>query len=429
MNYKIFLICVILFLVGLEWIGENVTRGYVVWISAVVLIGGYILYLTAVRMKYKERQTPYVPTYKPFVSIIIPAKDEGNVIQQTIKDMVKIVYHKSDGKPNYELFIVDDGSTDKTLILAQELLEEYPQLRVHHRASRPRSSKAAVLNEILPLSKGEIFCVFDADAKIAPNFLERIIPYLADPKVGAVQAQKRISNPNVNFLTSAQDDELIMLRSLEEGKDLAESAAELKGNGMLVKKVALEDVGGWNENALTEDLDMSTRLHLHNWSIRYCPEIEVLEEGITTFKAFFRQRRRWMEGGIKRYLDYFIPLMALNLPITKKVDVLVFFLTIIIPIWFAIDIGFIVKNFIISGIFKPSLFIIILIVIIGVTVLNVSIGLYKAGVTKTGHLIIRTLRNTIYILHWIPVGIYTALIILVSFKPPDWRKTEHYGED
>ena len=220
-----------------------------------------------------------------------------------------------------------------------------------------------------------------------------------------------------------------MLRSLEEGKDLAESAAELKGNGMLVKKVALEDVKGWNENALTEDLDMSTRLHLHNWYIRYCPDIEVLEEGITTFKAFLRQRRRWMEGGLKRYLDYFIPLMALNIPITKKIDVMVFFLTFIFPIWFAIDVGFIIKNFIISGEFKPSLFIIILIALSGVTILNVSIGLYKAGVTNVWHLAIKTFRNTIYILHWVPVGIYTAFIILVSFKPPDWRKTEHHGEE
>ena len=429
LRYKLFLLFVILFLFILEWVGENFTRGYVVWITACGLIAGYMIYLNAIRIHYKERQTPYAPTFKPFVSIIISAKNEEKVIEKTIKEMAKIVYHKSDGTPNYELYIVDDGSTDKTLEQAQGLIKEYPQLKVYHRAPRERSSKAAALNEVFSHCKGDVFCIFDADARVTPNFLERIIPYFVDPKVGAVQAQKRVSNPKVNFLTAAQDDELLTLKSLEEGKDLAESAAELKGNGMLVRKAALESVNGWNENALTEDLDMSTRLHLNNWAIRYCPEIEVLEEAITEFKPFFRQRRRWAEGGIKRYLDYFIPLMTSNIPLAKKVDVIVFFLTFIIPIWFLIDLGFIIKNFITDGVFRPSLFAIIMIALLGVIILNVSIGLYKAGVKNIFSLMLRTLRNTIYILHWIPVFIYTSFVIMVSFKAPDWRKTEHHGED
>ncbi len=95
---------------------------------------------------------------------------------------------------------------------------------------------------------------------------------------------------------------------LQMGRTLVGGAVELRGNGQLVKREALVDVGGWNNNSITDDLDLSMRLLIHRYDIKFCPDTAVYEEGVVNFRALFRQRRRWAEGSIRRYLDYLIPL-------------------------------------------------------------------------------------------------------------------------
>ena len=91
---------------------------------------------------------------------------------------------------------------------------------------------------------------------------------------------------------------------LQIGRYAVKGAVELRGNGELIKKQALIDIGGWNNETITDDLDMSTRLHIKGWDIRFVQDACVYEEGVVTFPALIRQRRRWTEGSIRRYLEY-----------------------------------------------------------------------------------------------------------------------------
>lgn len=424
---RIFLFIVILILLGIEWLDYNISKNSAILAALILIVGGYMLYLPITKLRYIERRTPYAPNYRPFVSIIIPAKNEAKVIEATIREVMKIVYHKSDGTPNYELIVANDGSTDETPEILDRLSKEYTNLKPYHRKPVKRSSKAAVLNEVTPMCKGEVICVFDADSRVKPNFLERIIPYLSDEKVAAVQAQKRISNPNYNNLTAAQDDELFMLMAIGEGQDLAEGAVDLRGNGMLIKKEVLLSVGGWTEDALTEDLDMSTKLHTSNWLIRYCPEISIYEEATTTIKAFLKQRRRWIEGALRRYLTYFTKIIGNNVSLIKKVDMFSFFFTFIFPLWFFIDVIYMTYYILSGGTFRISMVMYMLIVLFVIGIIQSVVGLKRAEVHGKRKILLRSLRNVIYTFHWFPVVIFVSFKIIFSLKPSEWDKTDHTG--
>lgn len=428
MTERLVTLIIISLLTGIVWLSDNLNRGYTLWVAIAALFMSYFTYVWAISWKVRQRQTPHAPNYRPFVTMVVPAKNEEKVIAQTVREMARVVYHNSDGTPNYELMVVDDGSTDHTLQVLESLKPEYPQLVVHHRAPRPKSSKAAVLNEITPIAKGEIFAIFDADARIMPNFLDRIIPYLADPKVGAVQARKQISNPDVNWLTGAQEDELMMLMALEQSRDLVEGAVELRGNGMIVKREALADVGGWNNTALTEDLDMSTRLLLKGWDVRYCPDIAVLEEAVPTWPALFKQRRRWAEGGMRRYAKYFFQLMAPQIPLAKRIDMLVFFCQFAIPIWLMIDVAFMAVDLATGKGFHVSTLMWMLVVMLFVTSVSVANGVRKVVTRNWWQVIYRTARHEFFALHWFPVIFVTVFHILFARRPMEWTKTEHHGE-
>lgn len=429
MRDRIFLFIVILILLCIEWFDYYVLKSYSIIIVLIFFVGGYIAYLFLANIKYRKIKIPYAPDYKPFVSIVIAAKNEDMVIESTIRTIMKINYNKNDEGPNYELIVANDGSTDKTPEIINRLSKEYSNLRSYHRKPVEKSNKASVLNEVTPMCKGDIICVFDADARVNPDFLESIIPYFSDPKVGAVQAQKRLSNPNYNYLTSAQKDEVLMLMAIEEVQDSVGGAVDLRGNGMLIRKDILISVGGWTEDVLTEDLDMSTKLHTSGWNIRFCPHIGVYEEGVTTIKSFLKQRQRWIEGSIRRYLTYFSKIMGNNTTWVKKIYMLVFIFASIFPIWVLIDILFLSYNilFIKNFEFRISMALFILMISIIIGIIQSIAGLKLAEVSEKQKILLRSLCNTIYCLHWFPIVIFVFFKIMFSSKPSEWEKTEHNG--
>jgi 1,2-diacylglycerol 3-beta-glucosyltransferase len=253
------------------------------------------------RRKNKKNPPKYDETYCPMVSVMIPAHNEEYVIEETINNVLALDYK------NFEVIVIDDRSDDNTAEVLKNLEKKLKgQLKVLIRDKDAFPGKSAVLNDALEIAKGEVICVFDADARVESDFLKNIVPKLADKDVGAVQARKVISNREYNFLTRCQDNEMALDSHFQCGRDAIKGAVELRGNGQLIKKEALIDVNGWNNHTITDDLDLSTRLHLKGWDIRFCREVKVYEEGVTEFFALIRQRRRWVEGSIRRYLDYFI---------------------------------------------------------------------------------------------------------------------------
>lgn len=359
--------------------------------------------------------------YLPFVNIFIPAHNEETVIEATLENLVKLDY------PAYNILVIDDRSKDKTSELAQKIVDKYPEkLKVFSRPDDAFPGKSAVLNDALAMTDGEVICVFDADAKVEPDFLKGIVPYLKDPTTGAVQARKVISNKNDNILTACQYYEYCMDANVQMGRDSLKAAAELRGNGELVKRQALKDIDGWNINTLTDDLDMSTRLNLAGYLIKFCPIVKVYEEAIGDVKQIIKQRRRWAEGSIRRYLDFIDQIFtSKKQPLRVSLDQLAYFSEFVLPIWLVSDIFL---QVITGSIIELMVNVVVLISISIFFIVMLFFGIIKYENCSVFEALKGAIITSIFVtVLWTIVVTFVFVKIIFTKRKLDWFKTDRIG--
>ncbi len=362
-------------------------------------------------------------TWQPSVDIFISAKNESRVIESCVRKMFQIDY------PDYMLWVIDDGSTDEMPQILEGLKSEFPRLRVH-RKNGSCPGKSAALNEALALSKGEVVAVFDADAYVAPDFFKKVLPVLEPEGIGAIQAQKRIYEHQTGFLPNCQASEYALDTYFQMGRDLIGGAVELRGNGELIKRTALIDVGGWNNKAITDDLDLTMRLLVSNWDVRFCPEAFVWEEGVTTLKSLIRQRCRWAEGSIRRYLDYIVPLNSpRRLSLTERVDTAAFTVFFSVPAIVFIESFVELSQYLAGQTVHPSFLLISAITVMLISQINmlISIRLYRPKMSWIAAFFHSFEVNGYIFSHWVPCVIISLFRIMCSEQASTWHRTEHAG--
>ena len=430
MRERILLFIILSFLGVFLFIFQNYVNTAIGFGILCVVLSIYGLYSIAAT-KYRKRKLKKHPpvineNYKPFVSIMIPAHNEEYVIRNTVDNIRKIDY------PNFEIIIIDDRSSDNTPNIIKELENQYENVIAMIRTPDAFPGKSAVLNDAMKIAKGEAILVFDADATVEPDFLNLLIPKLEPADVGAVQARKIIRNKDYNLLTRCQNDEYTMDTHFQVGRDAVKGAAELRGNGELIKRAALEDIGGWNNYTITDDLDMSTRLHIKGWDIRFCPEACVYEEGIIYLTPLFRQRRRWLEGTIRRYLEYFYEAMkSKKMSLRARLDMAIYITQFILPLWFILEIVFrVIKmlmdkgDFGLHNVIWSSVFIS---AVMGMGFfLAIRYGLRRYDNVPRLRALKQAFVTTIYFLMiWFPIMLFICGKILFCKKDMNWGKTAH----
>jgi 1,2-diacylglycerol 3-beta-glucosyltransferase len=363
--------------------------------------------------------------WRPWVDIFISAKNESRVIEQTVRNFFKLDYDR------FLLWVIDDCSTDSMPQVLERLQSEFTRLRVVNRPSKSYPGKSAALNEALPLAKGEVIAVFDADAYVAPNFFDLMLPVLQPDHIGAVQAQKKIyTHQHTNYLCSCQASEYALDTYFQMGRDLIGGAVELRGNGQMVKRAALIDVGGWNNKSITDDLDLSMRLLINNWDIRFCPYAHVWEEGVTTIKGWMRQRRRWAEGSIRRYLDYIFPLNSpTRLSLVERIDTLAFTVYFVVPALLLIQTSSEIVTLLMGLPFADGkLFFFLTLAVFVITQFDVAVAvkIYRDKQMSILRAIWHSFVVTAYIYgFWVPVITVAFCQILFGKSTSTWHPTEH----
>jgi 1,2-diacylglycerol 3-beta-glucosyltransferase len=284
----------------------------------------------------------------PFISVVVAARDEAPVIGGIVHDLVAQRYPErgvgrgtDGGRRRFEVLIVDHGSRDGTGELARAAAEAAGApaglLRVLERGEdQDPQTKGAALAAAMPETRGELIAVLDADSRIGPSFLADVErAWRRDPGTAALQVRRRLLNADANWLTAAQADELLMDLASQCGRRRTDGTAELRGNGMVVRREALERVGGWNPVTITEDLDLSTRLALAGEHIAVAPEVIVDDEAVENLPTLWRQRMRWAEGSIRRLMELGPGFLGGPEPVGRKLDFLIFTTEFIIPPLFA----------------------------------------------------------------------------------------------
>ncbi|MBR2525475.1 glycosyltransferase family 2 protein [bacterium] len=402
----------------------NTIWGLVLIISIMDVYSIYMV-LADKHRKRKLKKNPQVINneYKPFVTIMIPAHNEASVIADTVENVSKLDY------PNYELIVIDDRSEDNTADVLHELESKHANVKAFIRNKDAFPGKSAVLNDAMQFAHGEAILVFDADARVDADFLTKLVPNLEPEDVGAVQARKVISNRDCNFLTRCQDNEMTLDTHFQIGRDAVKGAVELRGNGELIKVAALKDIGGWNNYTITDDLDMSTQLHIKGWDVRFCPEAVVREEAIIYLKPLYRQRRRWFEGSVRRYLEHFGEVLnSEKMSLRASLDMTAYLLEFVLPFWFIVELLLRVYKYAVGKMplngFYSSIIAGIAIGICFCLAIRYSLRTYNK--MSRWQALKQSVETAAYILViWFPVVFYIALKILFKPKDMDWGKTTH----
>lgn len=354
----------------------------------------------------------------PFFSLLASAKNEEAVIGNLVKNLCQIDYPSD----RFEVWIVDDNSSDRTPEVLELLKHKYPQLKTLRRGDDAQGGKSGALNQVLSLTKGDLIGVFDADAQVPADVLRSLVPVFQQPKIGAVQLRKAIANASENWWTAGQSAEMALDWCLQDLRIRVGGVGELRGNGQFVRLTALKDCGGWNEQTITDDLDLTIRLHLCRWDIACLNFPAVQEEGVVTAKQLWHQRNRWAEGGFQRYLDYANLLLSGRMGFLKTFDASLFYINqYLLTVAFIPDtIAAIVlrHNPMLPAIAGFSL---------ALSSVTMAFGLRRAYQMSWRSAIWQTISGMIYMLHWIPVIASVTLRMCVLPKRLKWVKTQHQG--
>jgi 1,2-diacylglycerol 3-beta-glucosyltransferase len=388
--------------------------GWIIW-GIALIFSGQMLRLFVARTPVIEPVTK-VDTDFPLISLVISAHNEENVVEQLAANLGGLDYPAD----RYEVWVIDDRSTDRTPQLLDELAQQYPQLQVLHRTTGS-GGKSGALNQVWPLLTGEFIGVFDADAQVSPNFLQTLVPYFDNPKVGAVQMRKSIANATTNWLTQGQSIEMTMDAYIQQQRILTGGIGELRGNGQFLRRQALIDCGGWNEETITDDLDLTFRLHLQGWDIDLALWPCVQEEGVTTLTALWPQRQRWGEGGYQRYLDYWRLITANKLGTWQKNwDLGSFSLfQYILPLAMVPDLALAIA-WQESPLLTPLTVVGIILQVVGMI-----IGAQRIGQQlSVGSILV----GLLYLVHWVVVMPWTTVRMAFQPKTLKWVKTPRQAD-
>ncbi len=266
------------------------------------MIGAIFYYFYWERPHRQDKQElPPLSSY-PKISVLVPCYNEGANVRETITQLSQLNY------PDYEIIAINDGSRDDTLAHLQAMVSEFPQLRVVNLLAN--QGKAVGLKTGALVAKGEFLICIDGDALLDPNAAHWMVRhFLRYPQVGAVTGNPRIRTRST-LLGKIQVGEFSAIVGLiKRAQRVYGRIFTVSGVIAAFRKAALHEVDYWSNDMITEDIDISWKLQLAGWEIRFEPKALCWVLMPETLKGLWRQRVRWAQGGAEVLLRYFRPVL------------------------------------------------------------------------------------------------------------------------
>jgi len=276
-------------LVTSEWLTTGFTSlfGALTALLLVVCVARGILVIWLAR-RHRRRPRAIDPTFSPPVSVVVPAYNEAAGIAGAVHSIASSRY------PNFEVIVVDDGSTDDTARIVSEIGLERVRL-----VRKPNGGKAEALNAGIAAARNDVLVLVDGDTQLEPETLTSIVQPLRDKEVGGVSGNAKVANRR-GLLGAWQHIEYVISCNVERRMfDLLDCMPCVPGAIGAFRREALADVGGISTDTLAEDTDLTMATLRAGWKIRYSPDSRAWTEAPATIRDLWRQRHRWTYGTLQ----------------------------------------------------------------------------------------------------------------------------------
>jgi cellulose synthase/poly-beta-1,6-N-acetylglucosamine synthase-like glycosyltransferase len=276
------------------------------FIAVVLLICIYTVrhYCFTISRIVGEQRHPYIDVDSaqwPAVTVLIAAHNEEAVVADIITALLEVDY------PPEKLAIVpvNDRSTDRTREIIDTFVARYPgRITPFHRTGG-KPGKAAALKDAMAFVHTEIMLVFDADYVPGKALIRQLVAPFFDPEVGSVMGRVVPLNVGKKLLTRILDLERSGGYQVDQQARMnLHFVPQYGGTVAGIRKSALDEIGGWNENTLAEDTDLTYRLLLAGWKTIYENRAECYEEVPERWPVRVRQIMRWAKGHNQAMVGY-----------------------------------------------------------------------------------------------------------------------------
>lgn len=398
-------------------------------VNVSLTVAGYIYY-------WKTERRP-VPELKdedaPMVSILVPAHNEAVVIAKTMDALLGFDYPAD----RYEVIVVNDNSTDRSAEILADIQKNNPGRIIkviNTDAQTGGKGKSNALNIAFAQAVGDFLVIYDADNTPERPALRYLVAEITNNRrLGAVIGKFRTRNRNASILTRFINIETLAFQWMAQaGRWQLFRLCTIPGTNFIVRRELIEKMGGWDVQAIAEDTEISFRIYMEGYVIKFQPKAVTWEQEPQTLPVWFRQRTRWVKGNIYVIFKN-IPLLFKRNVKRIKFDILYFLsiYTLLLASLISSDIIFIGNA---MGLIHPTLAgfsTLLWLMAILLFVVSTFITLTtEQGEMSWSNLFLVVLMYFSYSLLWIIVAAYGFIMYLVDIlfkRETKWYKTERFS--
>ncbi|PWC62540.1 glycosyl transferase [Azospirillum sp. TSH7] len=246
--------------------------------------------------------------HKPMVSIHVAAcREQPDVLNATLASLSRLDY------PNYEVVVLINNTEEEHLVRpVEEMCRALGPKFKFHWYKKISGFKAGALNAALRHTdpSAEIVAVLDADYTVSPDWLSKLAPTFADPSVGIVQAPQEHRDGHETALKAAMTAEYRPFFDVGMQEGVSSQAFICHGTMIMLRRSAMDQVGGWSEAGICEDTELGLRILSAGYRAAYTDERLGAGLAPDNFMQFRKQRDRWVFGStqiVRAHWKKFLP--------------------------------------------------------------------------------------------------------------------------